>query len=163
MLIDAWNSADDLPGLKIAGPGPLADVVDAAARANPRIEYLGLVPPADIQGILGGATFSIIPSMNYEGFPKAIVESFAVGTPVIAAEIGSLTELIDSSRTGFLFESGSATSLAQAVRDAASATNITDMRRAARQEYLGCYGIDRNYDLLMDIYASAIESRRSTG
>jgi glycosyltransferase involved in cell wall biosynthesis len=162
-LIDAWNSADDLPSLKIAGPGPLSDFVDAAARANPLIEFLGLVPPSDIQGILGGASFSIIPSMWYEGFPKAIVESFAVGTPVIAAEIGSLTELIDPSRTGFLFESGNAASLSQTVRDAASASNIPDMRRAARQEYLERYGIDQNYDILMDIYGSAIESRRSTG
>jgi glycosyltransferase involved in cell wall biosynthesis len=161
-LLDAWNLADDLPNLRIAGPGPLADVVEAAARSNPRIEYLGLVPPSEIQGILGDATFSIIPSMNYEGFPKAIVESFAVGTPVIASKIGSLIELIEPARTGFLFEAGNPASLAQAVRDAASAPNITDMRQAARQEYLGCYGIDRNYELLMDIYTSAIESRRST-
>jgi hypothetical protein len=33
------------------------------------------------------------------------------------------------------------------------------MRRAARGEYLDLYGIDRNYDLLMDIYRSAIEAR----
>jgi glycosyltransferase involved in cell wall biosynthesis len=161
-LLDVWNSANDLPNLKIAGPGPLADVVAGAARSNPRIEYLGLVPPADIQGILGDALFSITPSINYEGFPKAIVESFAVGTPVIASEIGSLTELIEPARTGFLFEAGNPVALAEAVRGAASAPNITAMRRAARQLYLGSYGEDRNYELLMDIYASAIEARRST-
>jgi glycosyltransferase involved in cell wall biosynthesis len=161
-LLDVWNSANDLPNLKIAGPGPLADVVEAAARTNPRIEYLGLVPPADIQGLLGDAAFSITPSINYEGFPKAIVESFAVGTPVIASEIGSLTELIEPARTGFLFEAGNPVALAEAVRGAASASNITAMRRAARQLYVGSYGEDRNYELLMDIYASAIEARRST-
>jgi hypothetical protein len=35
------------------------------------------------------------------------------------------------------------------------------MRRAARQEYLDRYGIDRNYDLLMGIYRSAIEARHA--
>jgi glycosyltransferase involved in cell wall biosynthesis len=159
-LIDAWNMADELPILKIVGSGPLADLVESAARSNPRIEYLGLVAPAEIPDILGDASFSIMPSVNYEGFPKAIVESFAVGTPVIASEIGSLTEIIEPSRTGFLFEAGSAASLAQVVLDASSASDRSEMRTAARREYLDRYGVDHNYDLLMDIYASAIEARR---
>lgn len=130
--------------------------------ANPRIEYLGLVGPDEIPGILGNATFSIMPSVNYEGFPRAIVESFAVGTPVIASEIGSLTELIDPGRIGFLFEVGNPASLVQIVREATSASNLSDMRRAARREYLDCYGIDHNYDVLMDIYERAIGARHST-
>jgi glycosyltransferase involved in cell wall biosynthesis len=161
-LLDAWNMADDLPMLRIVGSGPLADLVEAAARSNPRIEYLGLVAPSKIADILGNASFSIMPSVNYEGFPRAIVESFAVGTPVIASEIGSLTELIEPSRTGFLFEVGNPASLAQSVRDAAATFGVPDMRHAARREYLDRYGIDRNYDLLMEIYGSAIESRAST-
>jgi glycosyltransferase involved in cell wall biosynthesis len=158
-LLDAWNLADDLPILRIVGSGPLTNAVEVAARSNPRIEYLGLMEPSKIFDILGEAAFSIMPSVNYEGLPRAIVESFAVGTPVIASKLGSLTELIEPSVTGLLFEAGNPASLAQAVRDAAAVSDPADMRRAARQEYLDLYGIDRNYDLLMDIYRSAIEAR----
>lgn len=161
-LLDAWGMASDLPVLRVAGTGPLADMVKAAAVANPRIEYLGLVAPEAIPDILGDAVFSIMPSVNYEGFPRAIVESFAVGTPVIASEIGSLTELIAPARTGLLFEAGNPASLVETVREAASASNLADLRRAARKEYLDRYGIDRNYDLLMGVYEKAIAARRST-
>ena len=161
-LLNAWDIADDLPVLKIAGSGPLADEVEAAAATNPRIEYLGLVGPDEISDILGDAAFSIMPSVNYEGFPKAIVESFAVGTPVIASRIGSLTELIDPDRTGFLFDAGNPGSLVEAVRKAASESSSKDMRGAARRKYLDRYGVDRNYDLLMDIYGRAIDARHST-
>jgi glycosyltransferase involved in cell wall biosynthesis len=78
---------------------------------------------------------------------------------VIASKVGSLTELIEPSVTGLLFEAGNPASLAQAVRDAAAVSDPAAMRRAARGEYLDLYGIDRNYDLLMDIYRSAIEAR----
>jgi len=160
-LIDAWNIMDDPPLLKIAGSGPLRNIVEAAASTNPRIEYLGQVALADVPTILGDASFSIMPSVTYEGFPKAIVESFSVGTPVIASELGSLTELIEPFRTGLLFEADSPASLAQAVRDAAAGSALQQMRREARKEYVLRYGVERNYGLLMDIYASAIEARHS--
>jgi glycosyltransferase involved in cell wall biosynthesis len=161
-LLDAWALADDLPVLKIAGSGPLVDQVETAAADNPRIEYLGLVGPDEIPDILGDAAFSIMPSVNYEGFPRAIVESFAVGTPVIASRIGSLTELIDAGRTGLLFEPGKPDSLVEAVRNAVAEPSSADMRAAARHEYLNRYGIDRNYDVLMDIYQHAIDARHAT-
>ena len=160
-LVDAWNLMDDSPLLKVVGSGPLAEFVEAAATTNPRIECLGQVPLAEIPAILGEASFSIMPSITYEGFPKAIVESFAVGTPVIASELGSLTELIDPYRTGLLFEAGNPASLAQAVSEASTESALGQMRRQARKEYVVNYGVERNYDLLMDIYSSAIASRHT--
>jgi len=160
-LIDAWNLMDHPPLLKIAGSGPLGSFVEAAALSNPRIDYLGRVAPSDVRAILGDACFSITPSVCYEGLPKTIVESFSVGTPVIASRIGSLTELIEPSRTGLLVEAGSPESLAQTVRTADTGPALKHMRREVRQEYVVRYGVERNYDLLMDIYASAIEARRS--
>ena len=158
-LVDAWNMMDDPPLLKIVGSGDLANVVEAAASTNTKIEYLGQVPMAEVPTILGGASFSIMPSITYEGFPKAIVESFAVGTPVIASDLGSLTELIDPARTGFLFDAGDPAALAKAVKSATAISDLDYMRTESRREFVDHYGVDRNYELLMDIYRSAIESR----
>jgi len=160
-LIDAWNLMDHPPLLKIAGSGPLGSLVEAAALSNSRIDYLGRVAPSEVPAILGDASFSITPSLWYEGFPKAIVESFSVGTPVIASRIGSLTELIEPSRTGILVEAGNPASLVQAVQNVDAVPTLKQMRREVRQEYVARYGVERNYDLLMDIYESAIEARHS--
>ena len=160
-LVDAWNMMDDPPLLKIVGSGDLANVVEAAVSTNTKIEYLGQVPMAEVPTILGGASFSIMPSITYEGFPKAIVESFAVGTPVIASDLGSLTELIDPARTGFLFDAGDPAALAKAVKSATAISDLDYMRTESRREFVDHYGVDRNYELLMDIYRSAIESRHA--
>lgn len=160
-LLDAWRTMKSPPLLKIAGTGPAQEAVEAAAAASPSIEFLGRVPAGDVTGIVGNASFSIMPTLNYEGFPKVIVESFAVGTPVIASNLGSVGEIVDDRRTGLLFPAGDAQALAQAVADAARDSDPDRMRREVRREFVNRYGIDRNYDRLMDIYAEAIELRRA--
>ena len=149
------------PLLKIAGTGSLQKAVVAAAAHSAHIEFLGRVPAGEIADIVGDASFSIMPTLNYEGFPKVIVESFAVGTPVIASNLGSVGEIIDPHRTGYLFGAGDARELAQAVSEASHDENPDRMRREVRHEFVQRYGIDRNYDRLMDIYAKAIELRRA--
>lgn len=158
-LLAAWQSMQNPPLLKIAGSGPQIGMVEAAASANPSIEYLGRIPPSEVPTVLGNAAFSIVPSVNYEGFPKAIVESFAVGTPVIGADLGSLPELISVGKAGYLFEPGSASSLAGVVGTAGSTGSPAGMRALCRETYLERYGVDRNYARLMEIYASAVAAR----
>ena len=84
-----------------------------------------------------------------------------MGTPVVGANLGSLPELISSGRTGFLFEPGSPASLAAAVRDAVTGPPEPAMRARCRNEYVERYGVDQNYDQLIDIYESAIDFRHS--
>jgi len=159
VLIDAWNMMDDGPLLKVAGTGLLSALVEEAAEMNPRIEYLGYLPSAEISPLLGEAKFSLMPTLNYEGHPKAIVESFSVGTPVIGSDLGSVAEVIDSHRTGLLFDAGSPTSLVEAVREAEAMPNLEHMRDASRHEYLSRYRVERNVRILEDIYANAIKAR----
>ncbi len=159
-LIEAWDLMDNPPLLKIAGSGPMQPEVEAAAAKNQQIEYLGLVDPSEIPDLLGKARSSIVPSLNYEGFPKSIVESFAVGTPVIASEIGSLTEIIEPGSTGLRFPPGDAAALASAVGELPSGEALNVMRAACRSTYVERYSRDRNYQLLMEIYEAAIAARR---
>lgn len=158
-LLDAWNRMDSPPLLKIAGSGPLTEVVAQAAHDNDAIEFLGRVDPTEIPDLFGGASASIVPSRNYEGFPKSIVESFAVGTPVIASDLGSMTEIISVSENGFLVVPGDADDLMQSVSRFPSGDDLTSMRRQSRRAFEDNYGEDRNYDVLLDIYAAAVANR----
>ena len=65
---------------------------------------------------MGESGVLIFPSTWYEGLPRTIVESFAKGTPVIASRLGSMTELVEDGRTGYLFAPGDAAELADRVR-----------------------------------------------
>jgi glycosyltransferase involved in cell wall biosynthesis len=90
-----------------------------------------------------------------------VVEAFACGLPVIAANIGSVPEFVTHGCTGLLFRSGDAEDLARNVRWTFDhPENLQAMRRAARNEYEQKYTAERNYRMLMDIYAMAIENAR---
>ena len=54
--------------------------------------------------LCGMRTALIFPSKWYEPFGLVAIEAFATGTPVIAANIGAIAELVDAHRTGLLFE-----------------------------------------------------------
>jgi glycosyltransferase involved in cell wall biosynthesis len=95
----------------------------------------------------------IVPSLCYENFPKAVVEAYAVGTPVVAAAIGALGELVEHETTGLLFAPGQAADLARQVRRLTSDDALAAaLRRQARQRYLDRYTAEQNYQILMAIY-----------
>ena len=105
-LLDAWSKLQTPVPLKIAGDGPLREMVAAAAEADSRITWLGRVSPAAAVEFVGNASCMILPSLWYEGFPRTIIEAFSRGTPVIASQLGSMEEVIDHGRTGFHIEPG---------------------------------------------------------
>ncbi|MEO0935291.1 MAG: glycosyltransferase, partial [Cyanobacteria bacterium J06641_2] len=102
-LLTAWEHLDKKIPLKIVGDGPLADKVVEAAKRIPEVEWLGRRPMPEVHQLMGEAMFLVFPSKWYETFGRVAVEAFAKGTPVVAANIGAIAELVDSGRTGVHF------------------------------------------------------------
>ena len=110
------------------------------------------LPMPEILDLMGHSTSLIFPSLWYEGFPGAIVESFARATPVIASDLGSMKELIGPNRTGALVTPGNADHLARTVQDRhANYESLTAMRRQTREEFESKYNPERNHRLTLDI------------
>lgn len=151
-LLRAWENVPGIP-LKIAGSGPLRSFVEESARALQHIEYLGACDHAAIMELLKQARLLVFPSEWYEGLPMSIVESFACGTPVLAARLGSMCELIEDGVNGRLFRPGDTASLIACAKSLFQTGDT--MRRAARACYEQTYTPERNYKLLMDIYRNA--------
>ena len=152
-LLAAWEQLKTPFPLKIVGEGPLADKVAAAAKQLPNVEWLGLKPMAEVHALMGEAQFLIFPSKWYETFGRVAVEAFAKGTPVIASNIGAISELIDHGRTGFHFNPGDATDLADKVEWVlAHPQALPPMRQAVRTEFETKYTAQENYKQLMKIY-----------
>lgn len=159
-LIEAWNQLESPPPLKLVGDGPQRDLATEAARQNRSIEWLGRLPSEEVYDVVGGAACLIFPSAGYESLPKTLVESLAVGTPAIGANIGSIPELVQPGETGLLFEVGNAQSLAQQVRDFfATPERHREMRGQCRSDYEQRFTADANYALLMNLYEEAMDRR----
>ncbi len=66
------------------------------------VEFIGSVGPERRSEVLGGALALLHPIGFAEPFGLSVVESMACGTPVIAFPRGSMPELIDHGRNGYL-------------------------------------------------------------
>lgn len=152
-LLAAWQMLDGTVPLKIVGDGPLAAEVMESVNKLPQVEWLGRRPMSEVHKLMGEAMFIIFPSKWYETFGRVAVEAFAKGTPVIAANIGAIAELVDAGRTGLHFSPGNPHDLAAKVQWAiVNQALLTQMRKEARAEFEAKYTAQQNYSQIMAIY-----------
>lgn len=155
-LLTAWRSGEGLPPLKVAGDGPLADEVRAAADAGV-LDWLGWVSPGEVAALMADAVCLVVPSEWYETFGLVIMEALAIGTPVVVSGGGAAAELVDHGRTGAHFRNGDPADLACQVRALVAVQDrLNRMRAAARAEYETRYSADANYRALLKIYGLLI-------
>lgn len=69
-----------------------------------KIEYIGSVDPIKRDTLLGNAKLLLHPINFSEPFGLSVVEAMACGTPVVAFNKGSMSELITNGVNGFLAE-----------------------------------------------------------
>jgi glycosyltransferase involved in cell wall biosynthesis len=158
VLLAAWELLQGNVPLKVVGDGPSARQVAEAAKRLRGVEWLGRQPKDSVRALMKDARALIFPSVWYEGFPMVIAEAYAVGLPVIASDLGSMSSLIDHGRTGLLFSPGDPESLTAQVEWAlAHPAELKRMRKGARAEFEAKYTAERNDRIRMDIYQTTIE------
>ena len=155
-LLAAWEQLDGKIPLKIIGDGPLASEVVAATKKFDYIQWLGRLSVEEVYQVMGEAMMLIFPSKWYETFGRVAVEAFAKGTPVIAAKIGAIAELVEHGHTGLHFCPADPQDLAAQVEWAiAHPHELSRMRYQARQEFESKYTAMENYRRLAEIYQMA--------
>ena len=157
-LIQAWQNMKGIP-LKTVGDGPLFFKIKSfVAKHNLRqVELLGYCLKENIIALMKASKFLIFPSECHETFGLVAIEAFACGKPVIASHLGSMMEIIEDGRTGLHFMPGDSVDLASKVKWAwTHPKEMAEMGLEARREYEEKYTADRNYQILMRIYETAI-------
>lgn len=163
-LLEAWKRIGSRLPLKIYGDGPLRDdVALAAERSGGAITWFGWKDRAEVNAALGSASVLIFPSTWYECGPLAVIESLARGTPVIAANLGALSEMIRPGSDGYHFTPGSADSLVEAVETFLSlADGGRQLGKSARAAFLQKYTADQGYENLLELYRFAMAANRAS-
>jgi glycosyltransferase involved in cell wall biosynthesis len=114
-LLDALSMAGD-PPFDIVGSGP--DAQRLAARAAElglhNTHFHGYVPADAVAGYIAAARYIVAPSLWEEVFGLAALEAMAAGRPVVASDVGGLSELVGGGG-GRLVARGDADALAGAV------------------------------------------------
>ena len=91
--------------LVIAGEGrdgqKLRDL--AAKLTRGCVRFLGWVSGAEAKALLYSASECLVLASRSEGFPAVVAEAMACGTPVLASDVGGVSELVVEGQTGWLF------------------------------------------------------------
>ena len=98
------RAAKELPNILFvfAGKGPLEEELSGI----PNIKNVGFQTGETLEKLIREARLSVYPSEWYENCPFSVMESIAMGTPVLGANIGGIPELIEAGITGEIFSSG---------------------------------------------------------
>jgi len=159
-LLSAWNSGRIQLRLKIIGDGPMAEDVRSCAAGNASVEYLGLQPSDSAYREMAKARYLVVPSEWFETFGRTAIEAFSQGTPVLAADLGAVKELVKEGVTGYRFAPGNVDALIAGALRFTSGEEYERMRKNCRNLFLNKYTAKINYTLLTDVYKRAIALRK---
>ena len=161
VLLECWKMAPELPPLWIAGDGPLRNEIQNAAASINNVQWLGMKSSDETVFLMKHAKATLCPSLWYEGMPRVVIESLAVGTPVIASNIGGYPEMIVDGESGALFASGDADALRDRIRELEEMNAFERMRSDARLRFLAEYTGEKNFSVLLNIYRAAMSPGNS--
>lgn len=116
------------------------------------VEFLGFKSGTELEEVIKGARFTLIPSIWYDNLPNTALESFQYSKPVIASNIGSLPELVVDGVNGYLFNAGNENELVQAIRKLDDNDTVARMGAESRKRLETRFAPQTHYDSLMKIF-----------
>ena len=149
----ALEVADALPDTRfvMAGGGDLLEQVKAAAPSN--VSVIGWAEAVD----LFGASDIIFSTSENEGMPVALIEAQLAGKPVVATDVGSVSEVILNHETGIVTNKN-AGSIASAVESLVlSKTTREEMGRLAIARAQALFSVDRMINAHIELYKSIVK------
>lgn len=100
--------------LIIVGEGPEEKNLKKLAANLNFVSFLGRKTKEEALKIVAKSDLSVLNSV-YEGLPHTIIESFVMGTPVVATEIPGTNEIAINNKTALTVRSGDTAALAKAI------------------------------------------------
>lgn len=158
MLLEAFkevSSANPDSRLVLLGDGPEHEGLVDAAAGDGRIVLPGAV--MDVAAWLSLANVYVQCSYR-EAMPMAIIEAIASGLPVIATNVGGVSDVVRDGREGYLIEPGSKAALVEAMGRFCDPTLRARASAAAfdRADAFSSSAMARNYER---IYLEAVSGR----
>jgi glycosyltransferase involved in cell wall biosynthesis len=157
-LLKSLALCPDIP-FYLAGSGPQEkELKEFAERTGLRnVTFLGFKKGEDLKKLVQEASFTVIPSEWYENCPMSVIESLAMGTPVIGSRIGGIPELIRDGVDGLTFKAGDPEDLALKMRSLWKAgARRKEMGLKGRAKAEREYSPELFYAKVMKIYEEAL-------
>lgn len=137
-LIDAFSAVRKKMGkgcLVIVGEGPVRGALEGLVRRKGLQEHVIFTGfQTDVAPMISMFDVSVLPSF-FEGMGRVLLESMAMGIPVIGSCVGGIPDIIRHGKDGFLVPPGDEKALAAAIGKLLDETELAT--------YMGKFGINR--------------------
>lgn len=115
----------------------------------------------DVENVLGEARIAISPSIIDEAFPRAVLEACACGIPIVATEVGGVSEIIENGINGLMVEPKNSEAMAKAILKLADDTALADaMAEKAREKVEQLYSMEKSLKETEQVYRKALSLKR---
>ena len=138
----------------LAGRGP--DEAAAAAWAQRHAAW------AEFRGFVANPRMRVMPDLDvlclmsqWEGLPMSIVEAMSVGLPVVATDVGGVSEAVRPGETGLLVARDAGALVAAVEGLLRDRSQLVAMGARARGRFANCFQLDRVAAHYADVYAGA--------
>lgn len=119
------------------------------------INYLGLVD--DVKTVVAQYDVLVLPSRN-DGRPQVVLEALSMGVPVIASDVGGLSELISNGQTGFICPPADPVAFTECLSKLMNdRSSLNRMKKAARLFAIKELKIDSMISKYHDSFLKSIE------
>lgn len=116
----------------------------------------------DVRDVYEALDITVVPSIQAEPFGMVVMESMALGTPVVGSRCGGIPEQVVDGETGLLFEPGNEQELAQALASLLENDQLRrSMGRAAQVRAHDVFGIEQTYLRMAACFRGSSELTRS--
>jgi glycosyltransferase involved in cell wall biosynthesis len=139
----------------IAGDGPEREHLEnlCLKLGCRNVDFLGYVEREQLLRTVRQAMCVIMPSIWFENFPYSILESFALGKPVIASNIGGMPEIVKDDKTGLLFSPGDSLALSKRIEYLQGNPSLVEaMGKTARTMVETRFDQETHYRQLIEVY-----------
>jgi glycosyltransferase involved in cell wall biosynthesis len=126
--------------------GPL---LAEAAASDTRIRFEGPFPRHELGSVLAKVDVLVAPSRWYENTPFVILEAYSAGVPVIASDLGGMSEIVSDEVWGDLFPAGDEEELRRRIERLAREPDRLERYRAALPRVKT---LDENIEEIASVY-----------
>ena len=165
VLLDALARVPSVRGLIVGGPEAEPDLTRLRDRARQlglatRVEFTGLVAPADVAGLLTRATILVLPNLPSATStrftsPLKLFEYMAAGRAIVASDLPAIREVIQHDVNGLLAPAGQANDLAAAIERLLGHPDLAARLARAAFEDASSYTWDRRAERLEPVLERA--------
>jgi glycosyltransferase involved in cell wall biosynthesis len=157
-LLRALAGLRSLPWqLDLVGEGPLlsqARTLAASVGLDDRVHFLG--QRRDVDQILADAQVGLLIT-NWEGFPLSILEAMRANLPVVASDVGGVSESVSDGVTGYVVPQGDAGVLQERLGRLLSDPALrTSLGMRGRAEYETHFALERSVAKTLAVYESVL-------